>query len=340
MQLGAEVQFFARIGSPAAARTEALMPTTSLPRFDIRSLPTLIAAARRIKPAAIFTYGGPETVLAAIIARLAPTKIIRFRGEAVRSSSHTYRWRQRTSLDHLDLVLAPSQRLAFELSALGVKTPVEVVTLGCDTTRFYQSLGSPVSKAERPRILVFGRFDPVKGHATMIQRMAHILALWGQKPNRPALHIVGEPANVTVSELEQETRQAGLTVGTDVVISSSRINDVASLLASSALGVVPSLGSEIICRVAQEFLLCGTPVAVSGAGSLPEVLFEDAGFTFDGEDPKADLDHFINWTLRSANETHQRKAARAAAAKERFSLEAMATRLDQVFKTHFGSDFI
>lgn len=37
-------------------------------------------------------------------------------------------------------------------------------------------------------------------------------------------------------------------------------------------GVVPSFDSEVICRVAVEFMQLGTPVLVSDAGALPEIV--------------------------------------------------------------------
>jgi glycosyltransferase involved in cell wall biosynthesis len=333
---GVDVHFFPLRGSPAERRTVDLMATTSISGFGLDSLPMLLSAARRTKPDVIFTYGGPETVLAGIISRVTNTKVIRFRGEAIRSSSVLYRWRQRLSLDALDMIMAPSQRLASELSAIGVKAPIESITLGCDTARFYRPDSVAAISEDRPIILIFGRLDPVKGHSLMIQRMAQILALWGDKPRKPALHIVGEPANVTVAQLEEETRKAKLTLGSDVVISTLRVDNVAGLLASAALGVVPSLGSEIICRVAQEFLLCGTPVAVSGAGSLPEVLFDDAGFCFNGQSIEADIEAFTNWISRSLNESAELKVKRAKRARAFYSFEAMADRLSQVFRSHFG----
>jgi glycosyltransferase involved in cell wall biosynthesis len=145
---------------------------------------------------------------------------------------------------------------------------------------------------------------------------------------------------VTVAAREEETRKAGLQVGSDVVISSIRVKDVAGLLSSTTLGVVPSLGSEIICRVAEEFLLCGTPVAVSAAGSLPEVLFDGAGFCFDGLSQEEIVVTFVEWIRRSLHESVELKLARADQAKALFSLEAMADRLTNVLRDRFGRDFV
>jgi glycosyltransferase involved in cell wall biosynthesis len=328
------------MGSPAESRTADLLPHTSVKHFGLSSLPKLLSAARHAKPEVIFTYGGPETVIAGLISRVIGCKVVRFRGEALRNQSRLYAYRQRLGMDAVDLVLAPSERLASELTSLGPRMPVEAVTLGCDTSRFSRTASSVPTDSDRPKLLVFGRLDPIKGHRSMIQLMAQILRYWGDQPDRPTLHIVGEPANVTVAALEQETRKAGLQVGSDVVISTIRVKDVAGLLSSTTLGVVPSLGSEIICRVAEEFLLCGTPVAVSAAGSLPEVLFDSAGFCFGGLSHDAIVVTFVDWIRRSLQESAERKLARADQAKALFSLEAMADRLTNVLRDRFGRDFV
>ncbi len=338
--LGSDVHFFPLQGSPAEKRLAGLLPLSGITHFGLSSLPKLMRVARDARPDVIFTYGGPETVIAGIIGRAVGSKVVRFRGEAMRSQSRVYALRQRLAMNTVDLVFAPSERLAGELKSLGTRTPVELVTLGCDTSRFKRPASLSLTKESRPKLVIFGRLDPIKGHSSMIHLMARVLKQWGDLPERPTLHIVGEPANVTVAALELETRKAGLRVGDDVMFHSVRVQDVAGLLASTTLGVVPSLGSEIICRVAEEFLLCGTPVAVSGAGSLSEVLFDSAGFCFGGISEDAAVAEFIKWIRRSFHESEEIKLARAFHARALFSLEAMADRLTTVIRSHFGQDFV
>ena len=49
-------------------------------------------------------------------------------------------------------------------------------------------------------------------------------------------------------------------------------NDLPGIMAASDIGVIPSLDSEMNCRVAMEFFSQGTPVAVLPTGALPEVV--------------------------------------------------------------------
>ena len=69
-------------------------------------------------------------------------------------------------------------------------------------------------------------------------------------------------------------------MGEEVCLTSTRVENISELINSSMLGVIPSLWSEDICRVAQEFLLCGVPVFVSGVGALEDCLFSGAGVSY------------------------------------------------------------
>jgi glycosyltransferase involved in cell wall biosynthesis len=51
-----------------------------------------------------------------------------------------------------------------------------------------------------------------------------------------------------------------------------RVRDIAVWMRQSSFGLIPSLGSEVICRVAVEFLQQGTPLVSSNVGALAEVL--------------------------------------------------------------------
>jgi glycosyltransferase involved in cell wall biosynthesis len=296
-----------------------------MPDFTLLRLPMLLACFRRERPEAIFCYGGAETVLALALKRLTGVKVVRFRGQETKSFGSFNQLRQRWSHEGVDFVLSPSEFIAGELRQLGITNPIATVPLGCDQQRYCHV--PKVSKDDRARMLVFGRFDPVKGHVLMIERTAEILRMWGDQPCRPQLHIVGEPANVSVADLVRAVQRAGLVIDDDVTITTGRVEDVAALMSEAALGVVPSIGSEIICRVAEEFLLCGTPVAVSAAGSLPEVVFPGAGFCFGAKSETDTVQSFIEWIRTSLGESEVDKLARTAAAVQRFSLPAMAAGL-------------
>ena len=326
--------FFPLEGSPAQARISAILPFHPMPDFSLLRLPLLLDRWRHERPEAIFCYGGSETVLALALKRLTGVKVVRFRGQDIKSFGPINRFRQRCSYAGVDFVLSPSEAIAGELKRVGLTNPIVTVPLGCDHQRYRHV--SNVSSNGRARLLLFGRFDPVKGHLQMIKRTAEILRMWGNQPFKPQLHIVGEPANVSTADLVGAATQVGLVIDDDIKITTGRVEDVAALMSGATLGVVPSLGSEIICRVAEEFLLCGTPVAVSSAGSLPEVIFPRAGFCFGTKSEMDTVQSFIDWMRTSLAETEEDKFTRAAIAVQRFSLPAMAAGMQRAIEQYLS----
>ena len=58
----------------------------------------------------------------------------------------------------------------------------------------------------------------------------------------------------------------------DITIITGKVEDVTSVINAIDLGVISSLGSEAICRVAMEFMACNVPVISSNVGVLLEML--------------------------------------------------------------------
>jgi glycosyltransferase involved in cell wall biosynthesis len=204
---------------------------------------------------------------------------------------------------------------------------VNAVTLGLDTTRFHPP-ASEVASNERHELLIFGRFDPIKGHESFFRLYARALPLLG--PRAPRLHVAGEPANISAIQLIRAAEAAGLTDGKDFRLSAGRIPEVAQLMGQAIAGVIPSLGSELICRVAEEFLLCGTPIAVSGVGSLGEMLFPGAGLNLEGASDEAAAEALSAFIDSARHEDTASRNTRATRAKDLFSLETMGRSLDDL----------
>src|SRR5690606_17369961 len=127
---------------------------------------------------------------------------------------------------------------------------------------------------------------------------------------RARLVIVGEPKNISTGELAEFGVKLGLSLGDELIIHPHLIDHPAHLLSRVDLGLISSTHSEIICRVAEEFLLCGTPVIVSGVGSLDEVLFDGAGESYH-RDPKKLVEVLARWLEKSTKEGSASKQHRA-----------------------------
>lgn len=316
-------------GSPAGARARtAGLDVRPVSHFSPVRVAQLAPMAKEIAPDVIMTYGGPETVLSAFVRGPKKAKVVRFRGQALEPPTTLEKTRHKLSHAHVDLVLTPSNWLARDIADRYPGLPTACVILGVDEQRF--SRVPPSIEPSRPEVMMLGRLDPVKGHEAFFRIFARVLSDWPGPYPRPLMSVVGEPANLTVVAVEQLARSAGLAVGDDVLLTSKRVADISQLMSEAALGVVPSVGSEIIARVAEEFLLCGTPIVVSGVGSLDETLFEGAGVSYKGKDPDQAAIVVRDALLKSLGEAQSAKAARARRAKELYSLAAMGKALDAV----------
>lgn len=318
-------------GSPGHARaSEAGLATRPLPSFGLSQLGTALSLAREIKPDAIMTYGGPETVLSLFLKTATKARVVRFRGHEIQSVDLLARLRQRLSHAHVDILLTPSRGLAEALSRLDSKRTIRSVVLGCDEARF-RRIQPP--DGGRPELLVLGRLDPVKGHGALFGIFAAMKPLWTRTEMPPRLHVVGQPANLSVEDLKGLAVAAGLSLGSDVLFTSTRVESIAQLLSSATVGVVPSVGSEVIARVAEEFLLCGTPIAVSGVGSLDEALcFEGAGMSYRGMSMGDAARALTSLVERAWDEGEAVKVRRAERAKQVFSLRAMGQSLSSLIQ--------
>lgn len=323
-EVGVENLFSPLEGSPAEKRAKQYgLQVSSFKDFSAKEAGTYKDTFKTFKPDAVIVYGGPESFLA----RFSPskTKVFRFRGNEVSTSFFT-RLNQRLSLSHVEKIIVPGGPLLKDCRSIFGDGRVDSIILGCDTSAYKTSLEA--RKRDRPRLMIFGRFDPVKGHKEFMQIFRGVLDIWPKNAPMPQLVIAGEPANISVETLRNDALRAG--VAEHVVITTGRFPDVAEMMSSVSVGVVSSLGSEQICRVAQEFLLCGTAVALSGVGSLDDVLFEGAGFSYGGRTESETATKLVDLLLKTHQETNQARLERATAAAERFSFAAMGAALLRV----------
>jgi glycosyltransferase involved in cell wall biosynthesis len=177
---------------------------------------------------------------------------------------------------------------------------------------------------------VVGRLDPIKGHRSFFKVFGEMLKIWPQDKPAPWLEIIGQPANISIETLRSFAQENHLREGHDWALCAERVADLPQRLRATHLGIVPSLGSEVICRVAEEFLLSGCPIFVSEVGSLPECLFADlAGSSF-SEAPAEVVASYLQRQLWSAyTEGEAQRLLRSEEAAKRFSLERMARDLDE-----------
>lgn len=310
-------------GSPGALRAKKSDIAGPSFRFRFSDLPRLRSSARSIRPDLIISYGGPETFLSRF---LPDVPHVRFRGQDSDISERLPPLATRWNLNHCAAVLTPAEIVAERFRQVLPRTPVIPVTLGLDAGRF--CLRPEISKAERPTLLIVGRLDPIKGHNAFFSIFQRFLKQ--ARGPQPFLELVGQESNISLESLRRNAEALGLKEGRDWAISTERVMDLPARMNRAHLGVVSSLGSEVICRVAEEFLLSGTPILVSGVGSLEECLVEESfGASYRGQGDDAISSILASWLERSEREGLAEREKRAASARRYFSLEAMGAALQK-----------
>jgi glycosyltransferase involved in cell wall biosynthesis len=300
----------------------------SVDHFGLGNYGRLFTLSKKFNPDIIFTYGGPETTAAMFIKT--GRKLIRFYGQRADGLSITRQIFGRLGHFHVDRLIAPSQFVGKPLRVI-TGGEVDVVPLGCDQKKFFFI---DAHRAKRPEILIFGRIDPVKGHREFLPILKELITIAKSKGDPiPRLRIVGLPANLSVSHLRTEADRFDLSED-DLIIQCEKIANVAGLMSESSLGLVSSIGSEVICRVAQEFLMCGTPVITTSVGSLPEVFVDKSfGGYYDHTKPVEAAEKIYKWLCLGHCETNLQRQARSLAAQRFFSIERMSEDLMRIVRS-------
>lgn len=130
---------------------------------------------------------------------------------------------------------------------------------------------------------IVGRFDEVKGHSVFLKACGK-----AYKDGMRDLKVViaGFAEGISEKEIDEMVEQNGIK---DITIKTGRVSDITDVMAGLNLGVISSLGSEAICRVAMEFMALNVPVVSSCAGVLPEMIPDIYRYNNEDSDRLAEL---------------------------------------------------
>lgn len=168
---------------------------------------------------------------------------------------------------------------------------------------------------ERKLMCIVGRVFPEKGHEVLLDALLPLL----RRVPDAVLAIADKryPDEAPYRErLEQQVAATGLTAQVRWL---GYRNDVRRIMACADVGVIPSLSSEMNCRVAVEFFAAGTPVVAFPTGALPEVVQEGVSGLVTAERTAESLAGTLALLLRDEELQSQLAAGAWDAARKRFS---------------------
>jgi glycosyltransferase involved in cell wall biosynthesis len=114
---------------------------------------------------------------------------------------------------------------------------------------------------------LIARLDPVKDHHSFL----YAAALLAKEFPLAKFLIAGEPCNITIPMLETLATDLGIRERVVLVPRNPAIT-AKDLIGSIDIGVVASKGSEVICRIAVEYMAMGKPLVVTDINVLPEIV--------------------------------------------------------------------
>lgn len=220
----------------------------------ITGLPAFRRLVRRFRPDVICATRAEGQTASALVASRVP--MVRVRCD-IRKPSTGRLWRfvdRRT-----DLVVFPSGFMKERGYAGERPGPVTVIPNPVDTDVFLPA----GSGGSGQRLLVsVGRLSPMKGHRTLIRALRDL-------PEDVTVVIAGPPSQQTVEELQGFALEQG--VG-DRVRLTGRVDDPAGLMAAGTIGIVTSLGSEVVSRSGMEMMSSGLPLLAAATNGLVDLV--------------------------------------------------------------------
>lgn len=246
-----------------------------------------------------------------------PAALIRTRAEARRLSA---RPGQGFLFRRTDAVVAASR-------ALGEAYAAPYPFLRERTRVIFPGVALSPATPEPPapwRVALVGRLDPVKGHGYFLEAVERLR----DRSSAAEFWIAGEDKNLSRAELEKEAARRGVA---DRVRFAGRLPDAASFMRSCHLGVVCSVGSEAVSRVALEWLAQGRPVVATAVGALPELVEDGKNGRLVPPRDAAALAEAIGSLLRDPESRRRMGAEARRGVENRFSVSRWGEETEAVY---------
>lgn len=276
--LGCHVTLAGGEGTPALdhARNYGIS-VLSLPMPSSYNLADQIYLIRRIRDFAVNegvslvnVHNGVDHTAWLLGLRRTGTPLIRTSGNQYPPKVHPI---SRMIMNRTDAVIA-SSKLVRDYYTSGFGKPeddVPVINGGIDNIFFSPenrevSLRNELEIPEDAFVFgIIGRFSPVKGHRYFFEAAGKI----AKKHPAAWFLAAGSDAQLKKPDILNMATEAGVL---DRTRFAGRLKHSRSLISTIDTGVVASVGSETICRIAMEYMAMGVPVIASNTNSVPEII--------------------------------------------------------------------
>ncbi len=238
------------------------------PLFATKSLSSVYG---KFSPELVVTIRGDASFFSALLKPSYGFKLIRIHGEAKGiKDSFLNRLLHKKFVDG---VVVSSEKLS--QSGVLKDLPKVIVRGVVDTEVFKPSEATLKGLISSDRFVVgaVGRLDRIKGYELLIKAVAQLKDVH--------LLIVGQEKGVKASYLLQLAQKLGFSDRFTLI--SRRVSKISEFMNACDVGVVSSIGSEMIARSLLEFMSCAKPVVGTNVGVIGEIIKPSFGLVCEPE---------------------------------------------------------
>ncbi|MFC2048970.1 glycosyltransferase family 4 protein, partial [Elusimicrobiota bacterium] len=208
----------------------------------------------------VYAHTGSGFFIGIILKIISGCRVIRVRAQAGKIKNSIL---NRYLHGLADSVIAPTEAIREDYRKIGIAEEKIIFLPPVVETSVFTP--SPI---ENDNVLALvGRLSRVKGHEVLFNSLAEI------KDNVPGLKII-LAGNENPGERKELIRAAEKLAIDPIIEFKGFLEEVEliELMKSARFGIIPSLGSEAVSRVALEWMACGRPIIASRVGMLSEIV--------------------------------------------------------------------
>jgi glycosyltransferase involved in cell wall biosynthesis len=312
-RMGHEVLLMADPGSPPANKAlEMGLTLDESVYFSSFNIAGSLLKFKRIinnyRPDIILAHRGESHLLGALAGRINKVPVVRFRGDVRLPGSDPFSKILNEKLTR-GIIVSTGKLKEMYISRYNLNgIPVDVIYPGLDLSRFAvntDEIGLREKFDIDPDhfvIGIVGRLSPVKGHRFLLEAVGKVL------PEFPNIKIIIAAEEAQINNREILDLASG--IGIDNIVITGRVENIEQLISVFDIGVVSSIGSEMICRVLLEYYAAGIAAVGTRINQIEEIInISGAGILVEPGDPDSLAEAILKLARdESLRKTHGRKA--------------------------------
>jgi len=174
-------------------------------------------------------------------------------------------------------------------------------------------------------LALIGRNQRVKGHMILLEAF--------KKLRHPSSHLVFLIKDL--NEFPEELAEIKMYIKNNYLDAKVTIlgfqEDIGSLMSCIDVGVIPSLSSEVNCRVAVEFFSGSIPVVAFPTGTLPDIIHHQINGCLCEQKTATDLVEKLDWLLEDESRRIENGLAAFRSYQEEYTLEKFAKKTEEFY---------